>query len=151
MFKRILVPLDGSDLAEKILPQVKELVTVHHAELVLIRVYEPEQALAAPVSSFDTYHLVVSVKEAKIRARKYLEAVQGTHFDSSVDLITVESSGTIGKSIAEQAVLNNIDLIAMTSHGYTGFRRLVMGSVTTETLKHATCPVLVVPAESFND
>ena len=151
MFKRILVPLDGSDLAEKILPKAKELADKYQAELILLRVFEPEQALASPVSSFDTYHLVVSVKEAKVRARKYLEELKKglklIHTDLPIDIISVESSGTVGKTIAEQAIINNIDLIAMTSHGYTGFRRFVMGSVTTETLKHATCPALVVPAE----
>lgn len=145
MFKRILVPLDGSELAEAILPEVIAIATKNNSELFLLRVFEPEQALAAPISSFDTYHLVVSIQEVKKRAKQYLARIKSTYHDLPIHLITAEAIGGIGKVIAEQAAENDIDLIAMTSHGNTGFRRLMMGSVTTATLKNAVCPVLVFP------
>ena len=149
MFKRILVPLDGSDLAEEALTKAAELATQNNAELYLLRVFEPEQTLAAPVSSFDTYHLVVSVKEVKARAVAYLEEIKEMYKDLAITPLVVESIGSVGKVIASQAIEHDIDLILMTSHGYTGFRRFVMGSVTTETLKQAECPVLVIPAKSL--
>ena len=149
MFKRILVPLDGSELAEAALAKANELATQNNAELYLLRVFEPEQALAAPVSAFDTYHLVVSVKEVKERASAYLEEIKAIYQDLAVTPLVVESIGNVGKMIASQATEHDIDLIIMTSHGYTGFRRFVMGSVTTETLKQAECPVLVIPAKSL--
>lgn len=149
MFKRILVPLDGSDLAETAMLKAAELAKQNDAELYLLRVFEPEQALAAPVSSFDTYHLVVSVKEVKDRAIAYLEEVKKVHQELIVTPLVVESIGSVGKVIAAQAAEHDIDLIVMTSHGYTGFRRFVMGSVTTETLKRAECPVMVIPGNAL--
>ncbi|MFK7804476.1 MAG: universal stress protein [Anaerolineae bacterium] len=148
MFKRILVPLDGSELAERALAQAKHLAVEDSAEIYLLRVYEPEQALAAPVSSLDTYHLVVSVSEVRERAQKYLAKVKATLAGIQVHEIAIESIGNVANVIVEQAAENKIDLVVMSSHGYSGFRRFMMGSVTTETLKRAPCPVLIVPAES---
>ena len=149
MFKRILVPLDGSELAEEALATAHKMAHQYDADVFLLRVYEPEQALAAPVSSFDTYHLVVSVKEVRERAIAYLEKIKTAHDDVVITPLVIESVGGVGKVIATQAAEHEIDLIVMTSHGYTGFRRFVMGSVTTETLKQAECPVLVIPAKSI--
>ncbi|MFT7585345.1 MAG: nucleotide-binding universal stress UspA family protein/AmiR [Cellvibrionaceae bacterium] len=150
MFKRILVPVDGSELAEKALAEAQELAQHFQAELHFLRVYEREQVLADPLSPFDTYHLAMSVEDAKERAVAYLETVRTKLDDSGIAVHThaVESMGKIGQAIAEQAHNAKIDLIVMTSHGYTGFRRLILGSVTSNTLHHAKCPVLVVPAVS---
>ncbi|MFK7804887.1 MAG: universal stress protein [Anaerolineae bacterium] len=147
MFKRILVPVDGSALAEKAIDRAKNLATHFEAELHFLRVYAREQALADPRSPFDTYHLVVTAEDAKKRAIAYLETIQAKFAESKLvtETDTVEANDKVGKAIAQYAAANEIDLIVMTSHGYTGFRRLVMGSVTTETLKHAGCPVLVEP------
>lgn len=148
MFKKILVPVDGSELAEKAIERARKLATHFDAELRFLRVYAREQVLADPLSPFDTYHLVVTAEEAKNRAIAYLESVETRLLEvgSTVKFDVIESNEKVGKAIADYAAANDIELIVMTSHGYTGFRRLIMGSVTTETLHHALCPVLVVPA-----
>ena len=148
MFKRILVPVDGSELAEKAIGRARELATLFDAELHFLRVYANEQLLADPNSPFDTYHLVVTAEEAKKRAITYLDTVKAEFTGSKLAVHTeaIESNEKIGKTITNFAAANHIDLIVMTSHGYTGFRRLIMGSVTTETLTLAHCPVLVIPA-----
>ena len=148
MFKRILVPVDGSELAEKAIDRAKKLATHFGAELHFLRVYAREQVLADPHSPFDTYHLVVTAEDAKKRALAYLATIQTKFVESKliVQTDTIESNEKVGKAIAEYAAANGVDLIVMTSHGYTGFRRLIMGSVTTETLHHARCPVWVEPA-----
>lgn len=148
MFKRILVPVDGSELAEKAIGKALDLAVHFQAELFFLRVYTREQMLADPVSPFDTYHLVVTAEDAKKRANDYLEALQ-TKFaalDITVQAHAIESTEKAGRAIVVYADENDVDLIVMTTHGYTGFRRLVMGSVTTEVLHHALSPVLVVPS-----
>lgn len=146
MFNKILVPVDGSDLAEKAIDRAIILADYFEAELHFLRVYGLEQVLADPHSAFDTFHLVVTAEEAKKRALAYLEKTQKRLHDLDLVIKTdaIESVEKVGKTIADYASTNGFELIVMTSHGYTGFRRLVMGSVTTETLQHAKCPVMVI-------
>ena len=149
MFNKILVPLDGSELAEKAIVEAKKLATYFEAELHFLRIYTREQALADPNTPFDTYHLVViTSEEVKKRAVAYLETVKTKLSEANLVVRThaVESNERVGKAVADYAAANDIELIVMTSHGYTGFRRLIMGSVTTETLQNAQCPVMVVPS-----
>ena len=148
MYKRILVPLDGSKLAEAALTEATRLAAANDgAQLLLLRVFEPEQMLAAPTSSFDTYHLVVSIREAKKRAESYLKTLAEAIDRVPVETLTAESISQVGGTIADEAFNQRADLIVMTTHGYTGFRKFVMGSVTAETLKRTPCPVLVIPAD----
>ena len=149
MFKHILVPLDGSALAENGLEKAKELAKEDNAKLTLLRVYEPEQALAPPTSRMDTYHLVVTAEAAKEKADVYLAAKKEeleTEF-RDVEVVSLRLLERVGEAIAHYAAENDVDLIVMTSHGYTGVRRWILGSVTTETICEADCPVLVVPAD----
>ena len=152
MFKKILVPLDGSELAEGAIMQAKKLATRFEAELHFLRIYAREQPIVDPHGGYVSYHTAVTSEEAKQRAVAYLEKVQSTHADPKLDLLinTVESYVKVGEAIANFAAANDIGLIVMTSHGYTGFRRLIMGSVTTETLQYAQCPVMVVPSTEEN-
>ena len=149
MFSHILVPLDGSMLAEKALEKAVALAVENEASLTLFRVYEAQQALAAPSSRLDTYHLVVTAEAAQKQAEAYLRekmadvCMQVPH----VETATLQLTGRIGEMIADYAEAHQVDLILMTSHGYTGVRRWILGSVTTETICATTCPVLVVPAD----
>lgn len=149
MFKHILVPLDGSTLAEKALEKAKELAKENNAKLTLLRVFEPEQTLAPPSSRLDTYHLVMTAEAARERAEVYLaeqkEILVAEEFD--VEVVSIRLIERVGEAIAHFARDNDVDLIVMTSHGYTGVRRWILGSVTTETICDAECPILVLPAD----
>ena len=149
MFKHILVQLDGSNLAEMALEKAKELARENDAKLTLLRVFEPEQALAPPSSRLDTYHLVVTAEAAKERADVYLKAKKEALLAEfpDVEIVTLRLLERVGELIANYAAENDVDLIVMTSHGYTGVRRWILGSVTTETICEADCPILVIPAE----
>ena len=148
MFKKVLVTLDGSELAEKALATAERIAKENNATLYVVSVFEAEQALASPVSNFDTYHLVVTTEQTKKRAEAYLETVKAKLLAEETDCIAnaVESIGSVSGTILSLADDIEADLIIMTSHGYTGMRRLVMGSVTNEVICGATCPVMVVPA-----
>jgi nucleotide-binding universal stress UspA family protein len=148
MFKHILVPLDGSALAEQALEKAKGLALENGATLTLLRVFEPEQTLAPPSSRLDTYHLVVTAEKAKERAEVYLAEKYNELIAELPDVETValQLIEKVGVAIAHYAEEHEVDLIVMTSHGYTGVRRWILGSVTTETICEADCPVLVLPA-----
>ncbi len=140
MFKKILVPLDGSPLDESILPQVTELARAHSAELVLLRV-----ALARGFPGADPTEAQV---EAVREAEKYLEEVERDLRRDGLRVSTAVRYGNAAEEILDHAAFAGIDLIAMSTRGRTGLARMVMGSVTEQVVRRAPCPVVTVrPAE----
>ncbi len=140
MFKKILVPLDGSPLDESILPQVTELARVHRAELVLLRV-----ALA---HGFPGADLTEAQVEAMLEAEKYLEEVEQDLRGKGLRVSTAVRYGNAAGEILDHAAFAGIDLIAMSTRGRTGLARMVMGSVAEQVVRRAPCPVVTVrPAE----
>ena len=135
MFKKILVPLDGSELAAKVLPQVADLAKSQNAEVVLLNVY-PDWGEAA---SEEVKNLIESeVKKCELfvaQAAKDLEA-QG------VKASTACVKGTPAQEIITYADKNGLDLIAMATHG-RGEVAWVLGSVAEKVVSHATVPVLL--------
>ncbi len=140
MFKKILVPLDGSPLDESILPQVTELARAHSAELVLLRV-----ALAHGFPGADPTEAQV---EAVREAERYLKEVEQELRRKGLRVASAVRYGKAVEEILDHAAFAGIDLIAMSTHGRTGLARMVMGSVTEQVVRRAPCPVVTVrPAE----
>jgi nucleotide-binding universal stress UspA family protein len=141
MYKKILVPLNGSLLNECILPEVTELAHAYGAELVLLRV-----ALAHGFPGADPTEAQV---EAVRRAEKYLEGVERALRWKGLRVSTAVRYGNAAEEILDHAAFAGVDLIAMSARGRTGLARMVMGSVTDEVVRKAPCPVLTVrPAEA---
>ena len=138
MFARMLVPLDGSALAEAILPQVTELATLHGAEVVLLR------AAFAHVfpGSDQTGAQVQAVEEAEA----YLADMVQRLLTAGIKAQSVVRYGHAAKEILDHAQTGGVDLIAMSTHGRSGVQRLVLGSVTEHVLRAAPVPVLLVRA-----
>jgi nucleotide-binding universal stress UspA family protein len=140
MFKKILVPLDGSELAAKILPKVEELAKLCDAQITLVSV-SSEATDVAGMASPEIF------KEAALQAikacQRYLEAtvkdLQGKGF--KVDSACLE--GIPARAIITYAQGNNVDLIALATHG-KGEVAWVMGSTAEKILSHATVPVLLL-------
>ena len=138
MFKKILVPLDGSALAEAILPQVTELVHVHEAELVILRV-----ALAHGFPGADpTEAQLQAVRESE----QYLEEVEQRLKEQGLRVSSVVRYGHPAEEILDHAAFAGIELIAMSTHGRTGVSRWVLGSVAEKVLRASTTPLLLVRA-----
>lgn len=135
MFKKILVPLDGSELAAKVLPQVTDLAKSQNAEVILLNVY-PDWGEAA---SEEVKNLIESeVKKCELflaQAAKDLET-QG------VKASTACVKGTPAQEIITYADKNGLDLIAMATHG-RGEVAWILGSVAERVVSHATVPVLL--------
>jgi nucleotide-binding universal stress UspA family protein len=138
VFACILVPLDGSTVAEAILPQVTELATLHGAEVVLLRV-----ALAHAFRGTDqTDAQVQAVQEAEA----YLAGVVERLLASGIKAQSVVRYGHAAEEILDHAETGDVDLIAMSTHGRSGVRRWMLGSVAEKVLRAAPVPVLLVRA-----
>jgi nucleotide-binding universal stress UspA family protein len=150
MYDRIVVPLDGSELAESALPQAKDLARLYSAQLVVVRVTHLPAAVASPVSLSGTginppYGVVVEDGAASGAAdQAYVDGVVRNLTAEGLRADGIVVPGTPGAAIV--SVLEPRDMVVMTSHGHTGLRRLFMGSVASDVLKRATVPVLVMRA-----
>jgi nucleotide-binding universal stress UspA family protein len=135
MFSKILVPLDGSKLAEGILPQVEWLAKIHNGEVTLLRV-----ALAHSFPGADpTQHQVNVVREAE----DYLAKVEANMKSVGVKVKSVVRYGHDAQEILDHAKERDVDLIAMSTHGRTGLTQFILGSVANKIIHHATVPILL--------
>lgn len=138
MFARILVPLDGSVLAEAVLPRVTELATLHGAEVVLLRV-----ALAHVLPGADP---IVAQVRAVEEAEAYLAGVEERLQACGITVHGAVRYGHSAEEILDHAQVGGVDLIAMSTHGRSGIRRWMLGSVAERVLRAATVPVLLLRA-----
>lgn len=132
MLKRILVPLDGSPLADRILTQVRRLLLRKDAEVVLLGVVDP----GAPDPILD-------LPERLRRARDHLEGVRDGLVDQGA-VVTVEAvAGDPARTIVERARRMDAELVAMSTHGRSGLSRLLRGSVAEAVVRASASPVLL--------
>ena len=147
MYKKILVPLDGSALAECVLPHVESIVKQRGAkEVVLLRVVEPFHHFC-DYDGCVTQDTIDSIDaDNKSAAGKYLsELTDRTRYDG-VSVKPEVITGTPGETIGEYATKNSVDLIAIATHGRSGVGRWTWGSVADRVLRSACVPVLMVRA-----
>jgi len=138
MFKKILVPLDGSKLAEGILSRVEGLAKVHDGEVSLIRV-----ALAHTFPGQDPVeHQVNVVREAE----EYLTKIESNLRSVGVKVKSVVCYGHDAKEIVEHAKWGDYDLIAMSTHGRSGLTQFILGSVANKVIHASTVPILLCRA-----
>ena len=138
MFKRILVPLDGSPLAETVLPQVQELIQALGAELFLLRV-----TTAHVFPGVDPTAGEVDVVQ---HAEAYVAAVAARLRTAGLSVQTAVRYGEAADEILAHIGDNAIDLVAMSTHGRSGLSRLLLGSVAEHVVRHAPVPVLLLRA-----
>ena len=135
MFKKILVPLDGSKLAEKILSRVEWLAKTHDAEVTLLRV-----ALAGSFPGSDpVQHQLNVVREAE----EYLAKAESWLRDVGVKVNSVVRYGNDAREIVDHARDRDFDLIAMSTHGRSGLAQFVLGSVANKVINTAPVPILL--------
>jgi nucleotide-binding universal stress UspA family protein len=145
-FSRILVPLDGSSLAEGILEPAVALARLWNAELDLIQIVHPlpyaTGALPGPLLSTGRYSQVLSSDLETARA--YLQRTAERLRDQEV---SASSRAVVGANVAETLVdltrQEGAGLVALATHGRGGVRRLVLGSVADKLLRAAEVPTLV--------
>jgi nucleotide-binding universal stress UspA family protein len=141
MYKRVLVPLDGSPLAEAVIPFLTEMAGPLDMSVVLLRVLEP----VPPLIVEGLRQVLVDVSEARRRdARTYLEGVAAPLQARGIETACEVRAGRPDERIVETARELAADLIAMSTHGRSGLGRLLFGSVAEQVLRHADVPVFMM-------
>lgn len=145
MYDVILVPLDGSERAERILPYVEEIASMRKSTVILLQVIEPNTALATPYDMVPYYDVTLAEQWVK-EAKDYLAATQEKLRAKGIEAKALVVQGPIVRSILDVAEREKADLIAMASHGRTGLGRVFYGSVAAGVLQQADRPLLLVRA-----
>lgn len=146
MYQTILVPLDGSKLAECVLPHVEASIRGSQAKRVIfVRVVEP---FHQPTGDFviDQNQVEKVEAEHKLVAEKYLKEITGQVKHEGLRVESAVLYGRVFETLAEFAEKNKADLIVIATHGRSGVSRWVWGSVADRMLRSSCVPVLMVRA-----
>lgn len=146
MIKKILVPLDGSDLAAKAIPYAEELAERFEAELLFIWVVHP--LVQASDQAIDVYERIREAhhEEAKTYFKTAPLDLQKSPFQSRTKVL----EGPVAETIIDMTTEEQVDLIVMSTHGRSGLGRWVYGSVAGKVLHQAPCPVFLVRVTGEN-
>jgi nucleotide-binding universal stress UspA family protein len=142
--KSVIVPLDGSALAEHSLPHVVEIAKKMRLEVVLVRAY----ALPPAVSAEDYgYYSADLLDHLESEARDYLQQKEGELKQRGIEHVSaVVNTGYGAEEIITLARNTPDNLVAMCTHGRSGIKRWVLGSVTDRVVRHSGDPVLIIRA-----
>ena len=139
MYKRALIPLDGSAVAESIVPFILEIAGPLDMQVALVRVIVPSPPLAVEGAVvFD------DVEKLRADAEAYLAGVAAELRTKGVRVTTTVRQGEPVEQILAAARDAEADLIAMTTHGRSGLSRLLFGSITAAVLTRAETPVFMM-------
>jgi nucleotide-binding universal stress UspA family protein len=145
-FRKILVPIDFSECSMNGLAYAKAFAKQFKSTLVLLNSVHFEHCVASDECA--RYDLPRLMQYAETSAREQMhELVEKTDWDG-LEVETSLQTGHPGQQICERANESGVDLIVTSTHGTTGFKHLLLGSVAEYVVRHAHCPVLVVPTRS---
>jgi nucleotide-binding universal stress UspA family protein len=171
VFKKILVPCDGSELAQgSVFPHVQSLAQKMDAEVIILRVVSapagrsgsafkpgaPELPIPLPVTPDDalTVHHPIyrdqEIASAEDEARRSVAQAEAMFRDQGVKVRSQVLLGQPAEEIIDYAAEQGVDLIVMCTHGKSGIGRWVFGSVTEKVLRGATPPVLIIRPEELH-
>ena len=141
MFDPILVPLDGSPLAECVLPQVVALSQAFNAEVILLHALDKNR-VGASTQLFDLLNWQINKTEAKL----YLERIGDQLQKSGLQTKAIVLEGPVAESITEFSQGHEIKLVLLSSHGHSGLRKWGISSVTNKVILSAPTSVFIVRA-----
>lgn len=139
-FEHFLVPLDGSETGEKILEPALGLAKAMGSRLTFLHVVSPHITLGARVSPLPSGHLEDRLAKAEAYLAGVTERVGGEGVEADY---RIESHFAPARAILNCAEEAGVDLIAIATHGYTGVKRAILGSVTDKVLRAAKWPLLL--------
>jgi nucleotide-binding universal stress UspA family protein len=147
MYKKILVPLDGSEYSECALEHAKEMALGCHIQnVILLYVIEP---INPGMYEVPAQVIEDASQKGKDFGRNYLAKIVARMKAEGLDVEPVLMSGSVTESILDYVKDNGVDLIAMSTHGRSGISRWVLGSVADKIVRRSSIPVLLVsPVES---
>ena len=143
MFKidNILVPVDFSPCSKKAVRYALAFATEHKAALTLLYVVPPP---AYPVGEFGGIEYGNLLVDMRAAGEKQLTAMANDEVGDEAPVDTVVRSGAPAREIIEAARQLNTDIIVISTHGHTGLKHVLLGSVAEHVIRGAPCPVLVV-------
>lgn len=155
MFKRILVPLDGSQVSSRALSYAIEVAQQFGAEIILMKVVAPttpfmpsESATGLAGSPLASEVAMKAAREQDkrnvVRSRQYLRGKLRSLTARGIKGSYHVTMGTPAKSILDFGKEKDVDLVVMTTSGKSGIKRAIMGSVADEIIRDPTFPVLVI-------
>jgi nucleotide-binding universal stress UspA family protein len=146
LFKRILVPLDGSELGARVVPYILEIASRFGSEVILIHVIQTDRKLhnlgildSVPIREDE-------MASMKTRSEDYLSHEKSRFDGTTASVSSVVKTGNVAEEIIKYADANSCSLIALSSHGHSGFESWIIGSVTTKILHAANKSLFFVPA-----
>ncbi len=147
MYKKILVPLDGSELSESVLNHVVTIATSCQVpEVVLMRVLEPLDKSTIMEKHFDAKIASELDEDYHNEAARYLEKIATTLKRKGIAVKVEVLSGKPAEEILKYSQRSGVDLIIMSTHGRSGVSRWVFGSVADKVIRQTEIPVLIRPA-----
>ena len=147
-FKRVMVPLDGSPLAEQALPLAADLAERVRAEVLLMQAVEGSIEAYPAVAPLGRPDLMSGdvLPTLDARAGQYLDEQAALLRDRGIPAVAHVVNGHVAEAIIDEAAQRSADLLVMATHGYSGLKRWALGSVTDKVLHAATTPLLLVRA-----
>ena len=142
MYKTILVPLDGSKRAERILPHVENLALSLKAKVVFLQVVVYPNI----VGYYETEILLhrQDIEQLEKQANEYLTALKGEFREKGIEAKACVVNGSVVREIIDCSEREGADLVAMTSHGRSGLARAFYGSVAAGVLQLIDRPLLII-------
>jgi nucleotide-binding universal stress UspA family protein len=143
-FRKILVPVDFLDCSMKGLEYAKALTREFKAKLILLHSIALQYYVAS--DEYARYDFPLLMRQVERAAQQQMsDLVQQTNWNG-IEVETALQNGHAGQQICEEASDRKADLIAISTHGRTGFKHVLLGSTAEYVVRHASCPVLVVPS-----
>ena len=153
MFTQILVSLDGSELAEKAVPVAKNLANSSGGTIHLIQAVSRQPEFEAshggevsPQLAELSQDLARQLIETRLTGgQEYLDRIASELTSAGLKVETAILEGAAAEQIISYAKEHTVDLVVMSTHGYGGVKRLLLGSVTDRVIRSCEAPVLVLP------
>lgn len=145
--KKILVPLDGSELAEKALPPAMALAAAVSSKVLLLRIVTGRSPIPeglTPVGVENDALLDAAALQERTEAEAYLQHVFSTHENQHLFFDVQTTEGDVADAIVTYADTHDVDLIVISSHGRSGIGRWLHGSVAEKVLRGANCATLII-------
>lgn len=144
MFEKILVCLDGSELAEQILPYITEQAKKFKSKVILIQAIAKPSSVISGTGPVTGPALQDQIDAEDSKATKYLSRIATKLQEEEIAAEYTTVKGAPGQEIVGYARENEINLIAIATHGHSGIKRAILGSIADYVIRESHLPMLVI-------
>ncbi|MBN1382505.1 MAG: universal stress protein [Deltaproteobacteria bacterium] len=147
MYKKVLIPLDGSKVAETALDHMRTLAGARLiGELTILKVVDMPTPVAMPISVEEGYDFSGYEDLYFKEAQKYLYGMEDQLKSEGINVKAETIIGRTVSTILEYQKENDIDLIILATHGHSGVTKFLLGSVANKIVQSSQCPVFLIRA-----